>query len=226
MESSHRRFLETTSGESIPLGTIYCIGRNYAEHAKEMQAAPPGEPIVFIKPPSAYVADGGMIVVPEAGHLVHHEVEIVAVIGRALHVASVEDAATAISGYAIGIDVTLRDLQQRAKAEGLPWAIAKGFATSAPISRVVPVQQVSTFAQTEFGLAVNGTSRQQGKPAEMIWSVPELISFLSRWFVLEPGDVVFTGTPSGVGSLADGDRVHAWFGSYVKLDVTVHIPAE
>ncbi|GIV54773.1 MAG: acylpyruvase [Candidatus Kapaibacterium sp.] len=220
----HPPLLTTTSGDAIGLGVIYCIGRNYADHAREMNAPRPVEPIVFIKPPSAYVPDGGTVVAPAAGHLLHHEVEVVAVIGTALSHATPEAAAGAIMGYAVGIDVTLRDVQQRAKAEGLPWAVAKGFATSAPISRVVPASQIDRLDRIEFGLAVNGIERQRGKPAQMLWSVEELVAYLSKWFVLQPGDVVLTGTPQGVGPLEDGDRVHAWLGDAVTLDVQVHVP--
>ncbi len=226
MTTSVYPYLQTLAGEQIKLGTIYCIGRNYREHAQEMNAPVPAEPVVFIKPPSAYVPDGGCIVAPEAGHLLHHEVEIVAVVGKVLRHASTADAASAIAGYAIGIDVTLRDIQQRAKEQGLPWSIAKGFATSAPMSHVVPAESIGSLDQLEFGLAVNGVERQRGTPSQMIWSVPELLAFLSKWFVLQAGDVVFTGTPEGVGPLANGDRIHAWLGDVVTLEVQVSIPAQ
>ncbi|MCX8051256.1 MAG: fumarylacetoacetate hydrolase family protein [Chlorobi bacterium] len=216
--------IETTDGGTFPIGTIYCIGRNYADHAREMNATVPDEPIVFIKPPSAYLPDGGTIVAPAPGHTLHHEVEIVAAIGERLHRATLDDARKAIVGYAVGIDVTLRDVQQRAKERGLPWATAKAFATSAPISRIVPAPMVESLDRLAFGLAVNGVVRQTGFAGDMIWSVPELVAYLSRWFILQPGDVVFTGTPDGVGPLADGDRVRAWLGEYVALDVAVHVP--
>lgn len=216
-----RPLLETTDGNSILLGTIYCIGRNYPDHAREMNASVPDEPIVFLKPATSFIPTGGTILVPSGDHLVHHEVELVAVIGEPLHQATCQHAQRAIVGYAVGVDVTLRDLQAYAKAHGLPWALAKGFATSAPISPVVPAQQVEPIEQKEFGLAVNGQLRQRATPAAMIWPVPELVAYLSQWFVLQPGDVVFTGSPEGVGPLTDGDLVHAWLGDYATLEIHV-----
>ncbi|KXB97872.1 MAG: hypothetical protein AA908_00165 [Chlorobi bacterium NICIL-2] len=215
--------LEMLSGQSLPLGTIYCIGRNYADHAREMNAELPSEPVVFLKPPTSAISDGGTIRIPPNETNAHHEVELVAVIGAELHNASLDDAHRAIAGYAVGIDVTLRDRQTHAKQHGLPWALAKGFATSAPISRIVPAEAIPAIGDVEFGLEVNGTVRQRATPRRMIWSVEELIVFLSRWFILVPGDVVFTGTPEGVGPLAEGDRVRAWLGDAVELRLDVAV---
>ncbi|MCX7930215.1 MAG: fumarylacetoacetate hydrolase family protein [Chlorobi bacterium] len=213
--------IEFANGRHVPLGTIYCIGRNYADHAREMNAAPPQEPIVFLKPPTAYISNGAAIRPPEAGHVLHHEVEVVVLIGEHLYRANLDEARAAIAAYAVGIDVTLRDLQSRAKHHGLPWAIAKGFATSAPISPFVPADSIASIDEVEFGLSVNSVIRQRGCPRSMIWSIPELLEYLSRWFVLQPGDVLFTGTPSGVGQLSENDVVHAWLGDYAQLDVVV-----
>lgn len=213
--------LETTEGVRIPIGTIYCIGRNYVSHAHEMSASVPEEPIVFLKPATSFVPDGGTVIVPGGHHLVHHEVELVVVIGEPLYRVTTEQAQRAIRGYAVGIDVTLRDLQARAKEQGLPWALAKGFATSAPISAVVPATQLNELDGVEFGLAVNGQQRQRATPAAMIWSVPQLMAYLSQWFMLRPGDVVFTGSPEGVGPLEDGDDVFAWLSTYTTLRVRV-----
>lgn len=214
--------LETLSGQTTPLGTIYCIGRNYADHAREMHAELPSEPVVFLKPATSALGNGGTIRIPPNEHNAQHEVELVAVIGAKLHNATLDEAWRAISGYAVGIDVTLRDRQAQAKRQGLPWALAKSFATSAPISPVVLAETIAAIDDIEFGLEVNGTVRQRATPRQMIWSVGELIAFLSRWFILVPGDVVFTGTPEGVDPLCDGDRVRAWLGDVVemRLDVT------
>lgn len=213
--------LRTLTGEVIPLRTIYCIGRNYTAHAREMNVEPPTEPVVFIKPPTSSIGDGGTIRIPRGEGIVHHEVELVAVIGESLHKSTPEQAHRAIQGYAVGIDVTLRDRQMQAKQQGLPWALAKSFATSAPISAVVPIEMISELQELEFGLEVNGTVRQRSWPRIMIWSVEVLVAFLSRWFRLMPGDVVFTGTPDGVGPLTEGDRVRAWLGNLVELHVDV-----
>ncbi|MCX7936785.1 MAG: fumarylacetoacetate hydrolase family protein [Chlorobi bacterium] len=220
----HQRLLEFTTGERVPLGTIYCIGRNYADHIREMHAAREEEPVVFLKSPCAYVPDGGTIVPPRMGHVLHHEVEIVAVIGAVIHRVTTEQAQHAIVGYGVGIDATLRDVQQHAKERGLPWEKAKAFATSAPISRIIPSAAIPALEETEMGLMVNGQVRQQAVAKQMIWSVPELVMYLSQWFILEPGDVIFTGTPAGVGPLVPGDRVYAWLGEHVTLHVTVEHP--
>ncbi len=214
-------YLEMLSGQTLPLGTIYCIGRNYADHAREMNAELPSEPVVFLKPPTSATSDGGTIRIPPNEQNAHHEVELVAVIGAHLHHATLDDAHRAVVGYAVGIDVTLRDRQSQAKKHGLPWALAKGFATSAPISPIVPAEAIPTIDELEFGLEVNGTVRQRATPRQMIWSVGELIVFLSQWFILAPGDVVFTGTPEGVGPLVEGDRVRAWLGDVVEMRLDV-----
>lgn len=212
-----------TDGRSMPVGTIYGIGQNYDKHAREMGSnLKRGEKIIFIKPASSYVPDGGTILLPKISNEIHHEVELVVIIGKECKNASKEDAWDYIAGFAIGIDATLRDLQKYAKEKGLPWAIAKGFRTSAPISRIVPVEQFEKNKKDfDFELIINGELRQIGNSLDMIYTVEELVEFLSSIYDLEPGDVIFTGTPEGVGKLNDGDVVEAILRGHIELKVTV-----
>lgn len=212
-----------TDGTTIPIGTIYGIGQNYDKHAREMGSKlQRGEKIIFIKPSSSYVEDGGKIILPKISQEVHHEVELVVVIGKECRNVTKDYAWNYIAGFGVGIDATLRDLQKYAKDNGLPWAIAKGFRTSAPISKIVPK---SKFEQNkkdfEFELQINGEVKQKGNTLDMIYSVEELIEFLSSIFDLEPGDVIFTGTPEGVGKLAPGDQLNAELKGYTDLRITV-----
>jgi 2-keto-4-pentenoate hydratase/2-oxohepta-3-ene-1,7-dioic acid hydratase in catechol pathway len=215
--------LNFTDGRSLKVGTMYGIGQNYSKHAKEMGSTlPRGEKIIFIKPSSSYVPDGGKIILPKFSSEVHHEVELVVVIGKECVDVSKEEAGDYIAGFGIGIDATLRDLQKQAKEKGLPWAISKGFRTSAPISKIVPISQFERNKKDfEFQLKINGETRQVGNTTEMIYSVEELIEFLSQIFVLEPGDIIFTGTPEGVGKLNNGDKLEAELFGYAKLTVEV-----
>lgn len=210
-------------GRTLPVGTMYGIGQNYSKHAKEMGSTlPRGEKIIFIKPSSSYVPDGGKIVLPNFSTEVHHEVELVVVMGKECVDVTKEKAWDYIAGFGIGIDATLRDLQKQAKEKGLPWAISKGFRTSAPISTIVPISQFERSKKDfEFQLKINGEVRQIGNTVDMIYSVEELIEFLSQIFILQPGDIIFTGTPEGVGKLNNGDRLEAELFGYTKLSIEV-----
>jgi acylpyruvate hydrolase len=213
---------EFTDGTKITVGTMYGVGRNYAKHAKEMGGGVPTDPIIFIKPPVSYVPDGGIVRIPEISKMPHHEVELVVIIGKDCDKIKKEEAREYIAGYAVGIDVTLRDIQNKAKVEGNPWAIAKGFATSAPISRAVPASQFADLIPYfKIELSVNGEVRQAAPTSEMERSVAELVSFLSDIFGLRNGDCIFTGTPEGVGEIKTGDKLHAELKGYVTLDVEV-----
>lgn len=211
-----------TDGRKMRVGTIYGIGQNYDKHAREMGSTlKRGEKIIFIKPSSSYVPDGGTLILPKISNEVHHEVELVVVIGKECKNVSKEDAWEYIAGFAVGIDATLRDLQKYAKEKGLPWAIAKGFRTSAPISNIVPVNQFEPNKKDfEFELKVNGEIRQVGNTLDMIYSIEELIEFLSSIYDLEPGDIIFTGTPEGVRKLNDNDVLEATLKGYTQLKVT------
>jgi len=209
------------SATLIHVGKIMCLGRNYREHAKEMQAEVPTEPVVFLKPSTALLADGGVIRLPSFSRDVHHEVEIVVLISEGGREIPREKAFDHVGGYAIGLDLTARDVQSAAKKKGLPWAISKGFDTSAPVSQFVPRTRVSDPGQLQFSLSVNGATRQRGSAADMIFPVDAVVAYLSTVFTLEPGDLIFTGTPEGVAAIAPRDRLEARLADLVSLTVTV-----
>lgn len=195
--------------EKIPVRTLYCIGRNYAAHASELNNPIPSAPIVFIKPATTIIQNGDDIVIPAASNDVHHEVEIVVLIGKAGKDISVEAAGEHIAGYAVGIDVTARDVQSRAKEKSHPWAVAKGYDTFAPLSEFVAPAAIKNPAGIQLSLSVNGESRQDGNSANMLFPIPQLIAYLSAIFTLQPGDLIFTGTPKGVAKMSAGDKVTA-----------------
>lgn len=200
------------SQEKIPVNTIFCVGRNYLEHAAELNNPVPKSPLIFLKPSSAIIHDREYIELPAVSQEVHYEVEVLVLIGREGKNIVREDAAAYIAGYGVGIDVTARDIQQRAKEKSHPWTIAKGFDTFAPVSRFVDPAQIPDPANISFELFINGSLRQQGNTGEMIFPIPELISYLSTIFTLSPGDIIFTGTPEGVGRLQPGDDLLAVLG--------------
>jgi fumarylpyruvate hydrolase len=197
------------SDARFPVHRVYCVGRNYAEHVKEMGGEVGRDPpFFFAKPPDALVTDG-RFPYPALSSDVHHEVELVVALGPG----------TTVFGHAVGLDMTRRDLQAAAKKLGRPWEVAKGFDHSAPIGAIVPAAQA--LSAGAITLDVNGARRQTGDLSEMIWSVPEIIVELGRLFALQPGDLIFTGTPSGVGPVARGDRLHAQIAGVGLLDVDV-----
>ena len=196
------------SDRKFPVRRIYCVGRNYAAHARESGGDPDREPpFYFMKPADAIVADRSSVPYPARTSNLHHEIELVVAISKAGRNVSVEEATGCIFGYAVGIDLTRRDLQSEAKKNGRPWDTAKGFDCSAPVTAIHPAAQTGHPTSGRIWLEVNGEVRQDGNLDEMIWSVPEAISELSTLFALAPGDLIFTGTPSGVGPLQHGDRV-------------------
>jgi len=192
----------------FPVRRIFCVALNYADHAREMgKVATRDEPFFFTKPADALVPDGAAIPYPSQTADLHHEIELVA----ALHGGGVdlpaERALDHVYGYAAGIDLTRRDLQAAARAVGRPWDMSKGFDLSAPLGAIHPVADIGHPAQGRIALTVNGALRQQGDLAEMIHPVADVIAALSRYVALAPGDLIFTGTPAGVGPLLPGDRV-------------------
>lgn len=189
--------------------TIFGIGRNYAAHASELGHTVPPEPIVFLKPASSLLENDGTILLPPESHDVQHEVELVLLLGHGGRQWSVERAWSAIAGYAIGIDVTARDLQRKAQAAGTPWAVAKGFTTFAPVSRFVASECITNPKAIRFELTVNGELRQSAHSGDMLFDSGTLVAYLSSIFALEPGDLVFTGTPAGVACIEHGDRLVA-----------------
>ncbi len=202
----------------FPVHRIYCVGRNYADHAKEMGAAiEKQQPVFFTKPADALVIDGGAVPYPSATSDLHHEVEWVIAIGQDGKDIAIETAYEHIYGYAIGLDLTRRDLQAVMKAKSLPWDIAKAFDASAPISKLRSASEFGHPIRGNLSLRVNGDLKQSGDLSEMIFSPAEIIFHLSRLFYLRAGDLIFTGTPSGVGPLQIGDLFEAQFNHEVWL---------
>lgn len=192
----------------FPVRRIFCVGRNYPEHVREMGGDPSREPPVFFsKPADSVVACGTAVPYPPRTDNLHHEVELVVAIGRAGAGIAAGEALAHVYGYAVGNDLTRRDLQARAKKAGAPWDMAKGFDAAAPVSPIRPASAVGHPTRGRIWLAVNGTLRQEADLGDMIWSVPEIVAELSTYCRLMPGDLVFTGTPSGVGPLLPGDAV-------------------
>ncbi len=197
------------SGLVVRPGKLLCIGKNYARHAAEMQSAVPEQPMVFLKPATALVGHEGVVELPALSHDVHHEVELVAVVGRGGKDIPEGEALRHVEAYAVGLDMTARDLQAAAKQKGHPWSVAKGFNTFAPLGALAPAGAVEDPQDLEIRLRVNGEVRQQGHTGDMIFPVATLVAYCSRIFTLEPGDLLFTGTPEGVGPVADGDVLEA-----------------
>lgn len=196
------------SALKFPVRRIFCVGRNYAAHAREMGMG--GErtpPFFFTKPADAVMPSGSDLAYPSHTTNLHHEIELVVALSGGGHDVSVDDAPALVFGYAVGLDLTLRDQQGAARDLGRPWDVAKGFDHSAPITAIVPVAKSGHPTAGRIWLEVNGKPRQQGDIGDMIWKVPEVIAELSAWFELSAGDLIFTGTPAGVGPLAPGDRV-------------------
>ena len=196
------------SSTRFPVHRIYCVGRNYAAHAREMGADPVREPpFFFSKPADAVVPNGAAVPYPPRTANLHHEIELVVAIGEGGRNIPVASALAHVFGYAVGNDLTRRDLQSAAKDKGQPWDTSKGFDHSAPITAIRRVADVGHPSRGAIWLEVNGEPRQRADICEMIWSVPEIVSELSSLYELKPGDLVFTGTPAGVGPLARGDSL-------------------
>ena len=198
------------SAVRFPVHRIYCIGRNYADHAKELGGEVDREnPMFFCKPADAVVADRSMIPYPSATTNLHHEVELVAALQSGGRNITAMDALRHVYGYAVGLDLTRRDLQNTLKAKGWPWDASKAFDNSAPISAIRPASKAGHPLRGKLTLEVNGTMRQQGDISDMLFGVPQIIHELSKLFELRAGDLIFTGTPAGVGPLKSGDHYHA-----------------
>lgn len=192
--------------DRIPVRRIFCIGRNYAAHAREMGKDPDRDPpFFFLKPADAVVEDGATIPYPPETENFHFEAELVAVIGTGGRNIVEKDALDHVWGYAVGNDLTRRDLQLKAREHGRPWDLGKGFDRSAPIAAVHPASQVGHPSKGAIRLTVNGEVKQEADLSDLIWSVPEIVSILSHSMELRPGDVIMTGTPAGVGPLRPGD---------------------
>ena len=202
VEGDSRRF---------PVNRIYCVGRNYADHAREMGHDPDREPpFFFMKPATSIVTDGKDMQYPSLTQDLHHEIEMVVAIGIGGSNIAPSDALNHVWGYGVGLDMTRRDLQGEAKKMGRPWDTGKAFDESAPCSNLVPVSQCGHPAKGLINLKVNGVIKQEGDLAMMIWNVPDTIAYLSTLFALEPGDLIFSGTPAGVAAVKKGDVLEGY----------------
>ena len=212
-------------GATFPVRRIYCVGRNFADHAREMGATAPaskaerGQPVFFLKPADAVVVNGADVPYPPGTQDLHHEVELVVAIGQDAPpgVLPLAQAHSLVIAYGVGLDLTRRDLQGAAKAKGLPWDTGKGFDHSAPISELVPATDVQALETRSLSLQVNGQVRQHGSLQDLIWDVPDILHELSKLFALKAGDLVFMGTPAGVGPLQVGDSVVATLEGVAEL---------
>jgi fumarylpyruvate hydrolase len=213
------------SAARYAVARIFCVGRNYAAHAREMGGNPEREaPFYFSKPASALVASGSTIAYPPGTKNYHYEMELVIAIGAPVFKVTPEVARAAVWGYAAGLDMTRRDLQAEAKAAGRPWDTAKGFEQSAVITPLTRASQVGELKSGAITLAVNGVEKQRGDLADMIWSVPEIVANLSQYYHLQPGDLIYTGTPEGVGAVKPGDVISGEIAGLDALSLTIADP--
>ncbi|SHN64813.1 fumarylacetoacetate hydrolase family protein [Bradyrhizobium erythrophlei] len=212
-------------GGTFPVRRIYCVGRNYLDHIREMKEADERDPPFFFqKPRDAIVLDGARVAYPPFTSNFQFEVELVVALGKGGRDVAVETANNLIWGYAVGIDFTRRDRQFDARDMRLPWEVGKSFDASAPCGPIAWVADPERFRDCAITLAVNGEERQRGNIGQMIWSVPEVIAQLSKQVRLEAGDLIYTGTPSGVGPVVPGDRITAHIDGLPSLTVTITPP--
>ena len=211
--------------DRFPVHRIYCVGRNYEEHAKEMGFTGREPPFFFLKPTDSLVVvdagETGHMPYPSLTHNLHHEIELVVAIGRGGRNIAAADAAQHIFGYAVGLDMTRRDLQNEMKKQGRPWCIGKAFDHSAPIGPITPLSQAGDVNQAEISLQVNGADRQRSNVAKLIWNVAETIEHLSAAWELQPGDLIYTGTPEGVAAVVAGDVLVGQVDGLVPLNIQI-----
>lgn len=208
------------TADSFPVRRVYCVGRNYAAHAREMGHDPDREPPFFFAKPADAIVPGGTLPYPLATRNLHHEIELVAALGSGGTDIPVERALDCVWGYAVGLDMTRRDLQDEAKKMARPWAMAKGFDQSGPCSPLRPVSAVGHPQRARIWLEVNGTIRQDSTTDHMIWSLAETVAYLSRFMALQAGDLIFTGTPEGVAAVGPGDTLRGGVDGIGTLTVT------
>jgi fumarylpyruvate hydrolase len=208
--------------ERFPVHRVYCVGRNYAKHAREMGMDPDREPpFFFSKPADAIVANGTPVPYPSRTSNLHHEIELVVAIDSGGRDIPIDSALAHVYGYAVGLDLTRRDLQFAARDQGRPWDVSKGFDHSAPVSAIRPAAAMGHPQQGAIWLEVNGETRQRANLSEMIWNVAEIIAELSAYYELRPGDLVFTGTPEGVGPVERGDSLVGGIDGLETLRITI-----
>jgi fumarylpyruvate hydrolase len=212
------------SSDLFPVRRVFCVGRNYVEHQKEMGGDGREQPFFFIKSAHALVPQGGTVHYPPKTSNYHYETEMVVAIARQGRRIAARNANEHIFGYAVGLDMTRRDLQQIGKDKGRPWDFGKDFDEAAPCSALAPAARIGHPAKGAIWLTVNGKERQRADLADMIWSVPEQIEYLSQYYTLEPGDLIFSGTPAGVGPVNPGDALHAGIDGVGELKVLIAAP--
>jgi len=209
------------SKEEFTIGNIVCVGRNYAEYAKEHGNEIPGKPVLFLKPASALIYSGGDIIHPDYGNELHHEVELVLLIGKIVRKANKAQAEKAIIGYGVGLDMTLRDVQDGLKKKGHPWTLAKCFDTSAVVSDFVLKKDYQLNSDEKLELKVNGEIKQSDTLKSIIFNPAEIVEYISSVMTLEKGDLIFTGTPAGVSKVNRGDKLEAKLGEVAELSCSV-----
>jgi len=209
------------SKDRFPVRRIFCVGRNYVEHQKEMGGDGRETPFFFIKSEFALVPGGGELHYPPKTANFHYETEMVVAIAKGGRRIDAKKANDHIFGYGVGLDMTRRDLQQLGKDHGRPWDFGKNFDEAAPCSALVPAAKIGHPAKGAIWLKVNGKERQKADLSDMIWSVPEQIAFLSEYYTLEPGDIIYSGTPAGVGPVKPGDDMHAGIDGVGELKVKI-----
>lgn len=198
---------------------IVCVGRNFSEHCKELNNPLPTEPLIFLKPTTAYVCEGSDIKIPKGCSNLHHEVELGVVIEKKGK--NIEDAMTYVGGYVLALDMTARDWQDKAKSKGKPWSLAKGFDTSCPVGSFINKELIPNPHDVTLWLKNNDVLKQNGTTKDMIFSIPFLISYISRYMTLEVGDVLLTGTPEGVSQVKDGDVVECGINDNISMKFNV-----
>ncbi len=209
------------SNSSFTVGKIIGLGRNYLDHIRELGNAVPDRAVIFCKPASSLLADGGIIEIPPYSNDCHHELELALLIGKTGKNIDKTEALPYLAGYGVALDLTLRDLQSELKGKGMPWEIAKGFDTSCPLSDFTPATQVTDPNNLELILKINGEIRQQGNTAQMMRSVEEIIAEISTFYTLEVGDIILTGTPAGVSKIVSGDQLAGVIEQVGSLQVSV-----
>ena len=201
----------------IPPGRVFCIGMNYVEHIHELKNELPEAPVIFMKPTSSLVPPGGEVIKPTHGNALHYETEVVVLIGQKGRPRTPDEARSFIGGLSLGMDMTLRDVQTTLRAKANPWELSKSFETSAPVGNFTPVSPELDLASLEFTGLVNGIVRQKGNTADMVFPIPRLILAVAQVWTLLPGDLIYTGTPVGIGPVIPGDRMTAtapWCGQF------------
>lgn len=207
--------------QPIAVGKIICLARNYVAHAQELGNEVPSAPVLFIKPASSIIGAGEQVEIPAYSSNCHYEVELAVLIGKTGKNICAADAMDYVAGYGIAIDMTLRDTQNQLKEKGYPWEMAKGFDTSCPLSFFVAAERIADPHNLGIRLSVNGQLRQDSTTACMIRRIPEVMAFITTAFTLEPGDIILTGTPAGVGAVHSGDTMDAWIEHIGELQVSV-----